>query len=132
MHTLNVYIMHDITYLLAFLGRNAPKAEDISLVKNKHTGERYRLWEKIVAEWYNIGTKLGIENSLLEAIKVEPGNAESKLRNVLGKWFDNAGNLPHSDEYPLSWKGLKTLLEDIDKEEVAKEFFEFLRNIPVQ
>ena len=98
-------------------------------MKNKSTGERYKLWEKIVSKWPDIGNRLGIANDLLESIQVEPGRAESKLRSVLAMWFDNAGYLPHSDEYPLTWRGLKTLLEDIEKEEVAKEFFEFLRNM---
>ena len=100
-------------------------------MKNKSTGEKYKLWEKIVSRWYDIGTLLRIENDILESIQVEPGRAESKLRSVLMKWFSSAANLPHRDEYPLTWRGLKTLLEDIEQEEfkVADEFFEFLRNM---
>lgn len=110
---------------IVFLRHKNPKLEDIFLVKNR-TGERFKLWEMIVAKWFDIGTKLGLENDLLESIQEDPGRGESKLRRVLGKWFDNAGNLPHNDEYPLTWKGLRTLLEDIDKEEVARKFFAFL------
>ena len=113
---------------VVFFGRNAPKLEEIFLMKNK-SGERYKLWEKIVSKWYKIGRALGIANDLLESIRVDGSDTESKLISVLAKWFDNAGNLPHSDEYPLTWRGLKTLLEDIENGEVAKEFFEFLRNM---
>ena len=49
--------------------------------------------------------------------------------NVFKLWMENAVGLAHHTRYPLSWQGLNTLLEDIGKREVAKQYFEFLENM---
>jgi hypothetical protein len=95
-------------------------------VKIGGTEERFRLGEKIATKWHQIGTRLGLEKDFLESLE-ELHGADKRLDKVLGKWFDNADDLPHKDEYPLTWKGLKTLLEDVEKGEVAKQYFNFLR-----
>ena len=102
--------------------------DDLFLVKNKR-GDKFRLSEKIMTKWETIGSRLAIAEDTLEAINSDHGRSESKLRKVFSIWMDNAGGLPNSQVYPLSWKGLKTLLEDIDKVEVAKEYFKFLENV---
>ena len=48
---------------------------------------------------------------------------------VFKHWLENAAGLPHHARYPLSWQGLNTLLEDIGKMEVAKQYFELLENV---
>ena len=96
-------------------------------MKNRKTGERYRLSDKISSKWRMIGTLLGIEDDLLDSIDMDHGYNDKKLRRVLGKWFENAGQMNNRDEYPLTWKGLKILLEDIEKAEIAKEYFDFLK-----
>ena len=111
-----------------YKGQRGPKMDDLFLVKNKH-GEKFRLSDKIMTKWETIGSRLGIEGDTLEAINSDHGRSESKLRKVFGIWMDNAGGLPNHQEYPLTWKGLKTLLEDIDKVEVANEYFKFLENV---
>ena len=42
---------------------------------------------------------------------------------VFKLWVDS---LPHHARYPLSWQGLNTLLEDMGKMEVAKQYLETL------
>ena len=93
-------------------------------------GTRFRLSDKILAKWDIIGETLGLDHDTIEAINDDERRAEKKLRRVLSKWFDNAGALPNHQDYPLTWDGLRTLLVDIQKKEVAEQFFEFLSTCP--
>ena len=109
-----------------YFGRTSLVLEDLYLLKNKTKDKKFKLWKMILTEWRAIGNRLGIENGVLDSIAQDTSQTEAKLRKVLAKWFENAGALPNSDEYPLTFRGLHTLLEDIDKAEVAKQYFEFL------
>ena len=102
---------------------------DLAFVAYRKKGVRYeyRLASKIGSIWSNIGSRLGIEPDILDCIIDEQRTNEKRLNQVMNRWLSNAGNLPNHEEYPLSWEGLRNLLEDCEKGEVANEFFEFLR-----
>lgn len=99
---------------------------ELLFVKNKKTKEKYELTSKIGSVWGNIGLRLGIEPDILDCIIDEERTNDRRLNRVLQKWLSNAGGLPNHEEYPLSWEGLRNILEDCDKHEIAKEYFEFL------
>ena len=101
---------------------------DFFFVKNGT--ERFKLSETLSSRWQKIGIVLGIENNRIRDIDNEYRQTEEKYREILSIWLNEASNLPNSDDYPLSWEGLKTLLEDISMCEVAKQYFSFLDAIP--
>ena len=98
----------------------------MEFLKNRRTGEKFKLAEMISPFWHNIGTRLGLHANLLDSIMDDHGDNIGQLRGVLNQWFGNASGLEHGDLYPLSWKGLHALLDDIDQEEIAKNYFKFL------
>lgn len=99
---------------------------NLTLLKNRRTREKFQLTTKIGTIWSNIGLRLGIESDLLDSIMDEERTNERRLHRVLNKWFSNASQLPNHEDYPLSWQGLRNILDDCEKEEIAKEYFEFL------
>ena len=115
---------------LQYLGRPAPIMSDFILVKNDEKHDERKLSQRISTCWEKIGIVLGIEHNIIEGINNGPGHTEDHFREIIAIWLDEASGLPNSARYPLSWEGLKTLLEDIDKCEVAKDYFSFLDNIP--
>ena len=58
-----------------------------------------------------------------EIISVESDYRKSydRIATVLGRWLENAKNLPNASRYPKSWQGLINLLEDTELGEVASE-----------
>lgn len=107
----------------------APEWRDLDFLKNRKTGKKFRLTDKIGTIWSNIGLTLGIEPDLLDCFMDEERTNEKRLRRVMEKWLTNAGGLPYHDSYPLSWKGLRDILLDCEKIEVAKEYFDFLKHM---
>lgn len=101
--------------------------DDIFFVKNSH-GVRFRLSDKIIPSWKRIGSTLGLEKEVLEAIDLDERQTENKLRGVMKNWFNNASALPNHQKYPLSWDGLRKLLEDSEKVHEAEDYFQFLEN----
>ena len=114
-----------------YFGREAPTMEDLCVAVIDHpTGKRFNLVHHISSRWRKIGLKLGMEYNQLESIERRfRYNDEEILMNVFKLWVENADGLPHHARYPLSWQGLYTLLENIGKMEVAKQYFEFLGNV---
>jgi hypothetical protein len=98
-------------------------------VVNRATQKRFNLANHVSASWMEIGLRLGIERNLLSSIQDDRPDNFKRLSKVFGIWLENATGLPHHADYPLSWQGLHTLLEDVEKTEVAKQYFEFLDNI---
>jgi hypothetical protein len=110
------------------LGLTKPKGEHLSFLKNKKTGKKFFLTQKIGSSWMTIGTRIGIESDILTSISEGKDN-EKALSEVLRKWLSNAGGYPNHEEYPLSWQGLYNLLEDSGRVEDAKQYFEFLEGM---
>ena len=98
-------------------------------VVDHSTDKRFNLAHHISCYWKKIGLKLGMEYNQLEDIERNRYDDEERLMRVFSHWLENAAGLPHHACYPLSWQGLNTLLEDIGKMEVAKQYFEFLENV---
>ena len=81
-----------------------------------------RIYSKIAHKWRQIATQLGFELGEIESIrKNNPFDDRDRVTVVLGRWFENARNLPNASRYPKSWQGLINLLEDAELSEVATE-----------
>ena len=121
--------MHSLT---DYFGQPAPVGNDISLLIDRRTNQRFKLGERIAYNWNRIGTTLGLRPEALAAIgrdNIRHHSDEDWLMEVLRPWFQNASQLPHHRFYPLTWKGLFNLLKDSDHEEDAKQFFMFLNHM---
>ena len=81
---------------------------------------------RLLLFWKAIGTRLGIASGILDSLEYDCKTNQQRLDFVLGRWFSNAGGLPNSAEYPLSWQGLCNLLESIGERSLAEEYFDFL------
>lgn len=113
-------------YAGLYLRRAAPEWGDLDFLKERKTGDTFRLTQMIGTKWEAIGTRLGMERDVLDSISSDCRTNEARLVRVLSTWLSNAGGLPHPEEYPLSWQGLRNLLDDSDITEVASKYFEFL------
>ena len=114
-----------------YLGRKEPRLEDLcTAVINREAGTRFNLADRIIASWRTIGLRLGLQLDVLDSIESNRVDNAKRLLRVFGQWLENASQLPHHHDYPLSWQGLNTLLEDIGKLEVARQYFEFLDSMP--
>ena len=71
-----------------------------------------RIYDNSAHGWHQIGENLGIEDGVLTSIGRDGHDDRERVVTVLGKWYDNARNLKYPDKYPMSWKGLVTLLEN--------------------
>ncbi len=68
-------------------------------------------------KWKGFGLRLGMTLNDLEALEREHrGNAKDIWNKVMDHWL--AGGSGH--DYPASWEGLYTLLNDLELSEVAK------------
>ena len=113
-----------------YFGREAPRMEELcTAVVDSATGKRFNLTNYISGSWKIIGLTLGMEFDLLGSIGSRTPDNTERLMTVFSRWLENAAGLPHHSRYPLSWQGLNTLLEDIGKIEVTKQYFEFLEII---
>ena len=113
-----------------YFGREAPTIEDLCIAVIDHpTDKRFNLSNHISDSWKTIGLTLGMELGLLNSIGRNRYDDADRLMTVFRRWLENAAGLPHHAGYPLSWQGLNTLLEDIGKTEVAKQYFEFLDDL---
>ena len=80
-----------------------------------------RIYSKIAHKWRQIATRLGFELGEIESIDADYRTSYSRITAVLGRWFENANNLPNGSRYPKSWQGLINLLKDAELGEVAGE-----------
>ena len=76
--------------------------------------------QKTASKWRDISTLLGVEPTVIESI-ANPGSGktpEQCLSDVFNKyWSDGTG----VEEYRRTWRGLYTLLEDVELGEVADD-----------
>lgn len=100
---------------------------DLEFVKNPNNNKSFRLTAKIASVWMTVGNRLEIEPNILDCwLDENPRNHKQSLWRVFREWLDNAQD---DGEYPLTWNGLRQLLEDSGKKEIAKQYFLFLEGM---
>ncbi len=73
---------------------------------------------KVSAKWKDFGLRLSMTLNDLEALECEHrGNAKDIWNKVMDHWLAGGGGC----DYPASWEGLYTLLNDLELSEVAKQ-----------
>ena len=83
-----------------------------------------RIYSEISHKWRQIAELLGFKHGEIESLNERyHGNCDHKVRHVLGRWFEDAANLPlpGANKYPRSWAGLNSLLDKVQLGEVAEE-----------
>ena len=80
-----------------------------------------RIYSKIAHKWRRITTRLGFELGDIASIQNNYPVDHDQVTVVLGRWFENARDLPNASRYPKSWQGLINLLKDAELAEVAEE-----------
>lgn len=99
-----------------YLGYESPEMMHLcTTLRNRSTGKKFNLTDKIALSWMAIGLRLGIEANRLDCFEREQAEHSERLCKVFRIWLDNASALKNSQFYPLSWKGLNELLEDSAK-----------------
>ena len=87
-----------------------------------HLVERFRLLENIQGHWKDIGTLMGIETSMLEKFEHKwRGDLKEQCREVLQAWLEQG-----SEKYPVTWRGLLDVLEDVQLKTISLELQEKL------
>lgn len=81
--------------------------------------------ERIAEEWRTIANVLGLEEFKIRSIKKENDTDYDRVSDVFNVWFKNAAGLPNG--FPLSWDGLRDILDDSDLSTVADMYFEALK-----
>ena len=67
-----------------------------------------------------------LEVNLLEAFKFEClGDCQRCWCKVMGEWLKEGG----SSEYPATWEGMLTVLEDLEHKRVARELERVLASV---
>lgn len=112
-----------MTSAMKLIGGKAPAAISVggfsirSLYLIKWSEGEYRLINHVGYKWVSFGTRLGIEQGLLNAWKEEC--RENPLRcwiKVMDHWIASG-----SQDYEATWEGMYQLLEDVDCTEIAKK-----------
>ena len=94
--------------------------ETLTLLKWKDAQgnvHRFYLINKTAAEWRNFGIRFGQKDELKGWEDEFHRNAKRCWREVMSRWLDNAG----TGEYPATWGGVLSVLEDVELWEVARE-----------
>lgn len=82
-----------------------------------------RIKESICNKWKDIGHLFKIKRSRLKAWATEYRDKPLDcIEEVMDYWFENP-----TAEYPVSWKGLKDLLNDIQHCKIAEELEKALK-----
>lgn len=114
---------------IEYLGKRAPEMKDLNFLKNQETTKTFSLRDKISGSWRKIGDQLGMESNTLNYIDHKNYTAADKFGKVINRWKEDASALPGKIDYPYTWEGLRTMLVDIEMEQVAVDFFEFLKTL---
>ena len=97
----------------------SPSMVTLTLLKWQEDGhtKRFRLIDKVQSKWRDFGTLLGLAGQLTS------WESEYRIRcltKVMTRWLDGGGG----GDYPPTWEGLYTLLEDVECVQVTKELKE--------
>ena len=84
-----------------------------------------RVYAKTAKNWKSIARKLGLEDESPGCINNTAqrhfNDDKECVREVFGKWLEDAVGLPNANQFPKSWEGLLNLLTKSQLGEVAKE-----------
>ena len=98
----------------------------LNLIKWKATldgeVEKVTIYDDSAPKWETIATRLGFQSAKIDSIRSDRQERNIDLvKAVYGEWLNNASELPHAKDYPLSWPGLIKLLDASELTELAKE-----------
>ena len=97
-----------------------PTAKNLMLIKyvdKRGQKKELRIKNSICYKWKEIGSLLEIESSSIIAWDMMYNrNVFECIDLVLNHWFEH-----EPDDYPVSWDGLKKILDDVELYQVAKE-----------
>lgn len=111
-----------------YFSHSAFTLKDLKSLENEASKETFHLTAKLAPSWEIVGENLGLRTEVLKQIRISKSADDlEKLTTVWYKWFNHPEDFP---KYPLTWKGLRKLLESCDKE-TAKQYFDFLELICV-
>ena len=91
----------------------------LTLLKWQEDGcnQRFRLILKVQSKWWDFGTLLGLTDELTTWEKEHQRDAGRCWTEVMTYWLNGGGG----NDYPPTWEGLYTLLEDVKCVQIAKE-----------
>ena len=110
---------------------SAMTVKDLNALKNKRA--EFDLTSELSPMWDTVGLQLEMKKSFLEKFEATEKSKAEKLNMVWTKWL-NTDYLPKINfwgdveevKYPATWEGLRILLCDLGKGELAQEYFEFI------
>lgn len=117
------YFLHATSYFVFtdYLGKGAPDKKDMRLPE-------FRLIGRISGKWRVFGELLGIEDGVLSNISRQEYDIDEKFSRVFEQWKNNA-DLAYSPDYPCTWRGFRSLLEDAELSQVSNDYFAFLETL---
>ena len=87
--------------------------------------QKFCLVSEVSARWKDFGMHLKITQNDLDAMEEEHGRkAKACWKDVMNQWLDGKGE----PEYPSTWEGMYTLLDDLELSEVAKRLKKAVNN----
>ena len=82
----------------------------------------FRLVDRVSAEWMDFGMLLDIDLDTLDGWEVQyQANTRVCWERVMDSWLENC-----SSDYPVTWEGLCTLLQDAGLADVSQELIRAL------
>ena len=97
-------------------------------LEDKAANTKFCLTDALSPAWHAIGLKLGIRGDILQGIEVARDTDVQRLGAVWTMWLDESDQIANDRVYPFSWSGLRRLLANSGKKNIANEFFEYLDN----
>ena len=82
--------------------------------------KKLRIYSEIAHKWKQIARLIGLKPGQISAIEQDHRETASCVAAVFQRWFEYAGQLPNARDYPKSWQGLISLLDDVQLDEVVK------------
>ena len=86
---------------------------------------KFQLVRKVSSKWRNLGRRFGREENELDSIEHDCPKSEHSWCKVMDDWLNACGTA----EYPATWRGLLTALEDIECHSVARELERVLSSV---
>ena len=114
--------------LLFFIALDFSRLKEVTsilldLIRWNGDKRELRIYSMTAASWRMIARKLGLEvrtPGCIDNIARRHFNDNNEcVREVFGKWLENAVGLPNASQFPKSWEGLLNLLTESELGEVA-------------